>query len=87
MLIEIAEIMPIQNFLRVFQRKAPKEKLIFYLGTNRFSRETKLANEKTLELNITHEILQICRRYDPLAFTIGTTLVQESYLGYDSRTR
>lgn len=44
-----------------------------------------MPNEKTLELNITHEILEICRQYDPLAWTLGTTLFQESYLGYDSR--
>jgi len=44
-----------------------------------------MPNEKTLELNITHEILQICRRYDPLACSLGTTLIQESRWGYDSR--
>jgi len=44
-----------------------------------------LPNEKTLELNITHEILEICRRYDPRAFALGTTLVQESHQGYDSK--
>ena len=42
-------------------------------------------NEKTLELNISTEFLNICRRYDPQAFLFGTTLRQESYLGYDSR--
>jgi hypothetical protein len=45
-----------------------------------------LSNEKTLELNITHEILQICRRHDPQAFTLGTTLIQERNTGYDSGT-
>lgn len=45
-----------------------------------------MLNDKTLELNITHEILGICRRYDHNAFTLGTTLIQESYQGYDSRT-
>jgi hypothetical protein len=45
-----------------------------------------LSNEKTLELNITHEILQICQHYDPQAFTLGTTLIQERNLGYDSGT-
>jgi hypothetical protein len=44
-----------------------------------------MPNEKTLELNITHEILEMCRQYDPLACSIGTTLIQESHLGYDSR--
>jgi len=44
-----------------------------------------LLNEKTLELNITAEFLRICRQYDPQAYTLGTTLVQESHLGYDSR--
>lgn len=43
-----------------------------------------MLNEKTLELNITYEILEICRNYDKHAFAFGTTLVQESYLGYDS---
>ena len=45
-----------------------------------------LWNEKTLELNVTHEILSICRRYDPHAFSFGTTLTQESNKGYDSKT-
>jgi len=44
-----------------------------------------MPNEKTLELNITHELLEISRRYDKRAFAFGTTLVQESHLGYDSR--
>lgn len=44
-----------------------------------------MPTEKTLELNITHEILQMCRQYDPLAYALGTTLIQESHLGYDSR--
>lgn len=44
-----------------------------------------MLNEKTLELNISTEFLNICRRYDPQAFMFGTTLRQESYLGYDSR--
>ncbi|MEM2738933.1 MAG: hypothetical protein QXK93_08115 [Candidatus Bathyarchaeia archaeon] len=44
-------------------------------------------NEKTLELNISAEILRICRRYDPKAFMFGTTLRQEGSpgYGYDSR--
>jgi hypothetical protein len=42
-------------------------------------------NEKTLELNIMSEILNICRRHDPRAFILGTTLQQEKRLGYDSR--
>lgn len=45
-----------------------------------------MPTEKTLELNITYEILQMCRQYDPNAFSVGTTLVQESNSGYDSRT-
>ena len=45
-----------------------------------------MPNEKTLELNITHEILQICRKYDPLAFTMGTALNRERYWGFDSST-
>jgi len=44
-----------------------------------------LLNEKTLELNISTEFLNICRRYDPRAFIFGTTLRLESYFGYDSR--
>ncbi|MGQ9461289.1 MAG: hypothetical protein ACUVRA_08700 [Candidatus Bathyarchaeaceae archaeon] len=44
-----------------------------------------MPNEKTLELNITHEILEICRRYDPRAFAFGTTLIQERHQGYDSK--
>ena len=44
-----------------------------------------LLNEKTLELNIASEFLNICRRYDPQSFVFGTTLRQEAYLGYDSR--
>lgn len=44
-----------------------------------------MVNEKTLELNITHELLQIGRRYDPDAFAFGTTLIEESHVGYDSR--
>jgi hypothetical protein len=43
-----------------------------------------LLNEKTLELNISAEFLNICRHYDPKAFIFGTTLKQESRLGYDS---
>jgi len=42
-------------------------------------------NEKTLELNITHEILRIIHRFDPHAFAFGTTLRQERQGGYDSR--
>ena len=45
----------------------------------------KLLNEKTLELNITNEILEICRRFDQQAFALGTTLRQEKQYGYDSR--
>jgi len=45
-----------------------------------------LPNEKTLELNVTHEILSICRRHDAHAFCFGTTLIQESNKGYDSKT-
>jgi hypothetical protein len=45
----------------------------------------KLLNEKTLELNLTHEILEICRQFDQQAFAFGTTLRQESHWGYDSR--
>ena len=41
-------------------------------------------NEKTLELNVSTEFLNICRQYDPKAFMFGTTLKQESRLGYDS---
>ena len=44
-----------------------------------------MLNEKTLELNITHELLDISRRYDRGAFAFGTTLIRESYVGYDSR--
>ena len=44
-----------------------------------------MLNEKTLELNISTEFLSICRRYDPYAFLFGTTLRQESYLGYDCK--
>ncbi|GBC73270.1 hypothetical protein HRbin04_00667 [archaeon HR04] len=39
-------------------------------------------NEKTLELNISAEILGICRRQDPRAFMFGTTLKQEGKQGY-----
>jgi len=42
-------------------------------------------NEKTLELNITHEILSIVHRFDRHAFAFGTTLRQEQQFGYDSR--
>lgn len=42
-------------------------------------------NEKTLELNVTHEILSICRRFDPHDFSFGTTLIQERNKGYDSK--
>ena len=45
-----------------------------------------MPNEKTLELNITYEILQFCRQSDPHAFSMGTTLIQESNVGFDSRT-
>jgi hypothetical protein len=41
-------------------------------------------NEKTLELNISTEFLNICRQHDPQAFMFGTTLKQESRSGYDS---
>ena len=44
-----------------------------------------MPNEKTLELNITHELLEISRHYDKRAFAFGTTLIQERLLGYDSR--
>lgn len=44
-----------------------------------------MLNEKTLELNISTELLNICRRYDQNTFMFGTTLKQESYLGYDCR--
>jgi len=51
-------------------------------GTMSFS-----LNEKTLELNISAEFLEICRRYDSKAFMFGTTLQQEGSpgFGYDSR--
>lgn len=39
-------------------------------------------NEKTLELNISAEILEICCHYDPKAFMFGTTLRQEGSPGY-----
>jgi hypothetical protein len=42
-------------------------------------------NEKTLELNITHEILGFAHRFDPHAFAFGTTMMQEHQGGYDSR--
>jgi hypothetical protein len=44
-------------------------------------------NEKTLELNISAEFLEICRRYNSKAFMFGTTLQQEGSPGfrYDSR--
>lgn len=45
-----------------------------------------MLNEKTLEMNMTYEILSICRTCDPHAFAFGTTLVQERNEGYDSRT-
>lgn len=45
-----------------------------------------LLNEKTLEMNLTYEILDICRTFDPQAFAFGTTLIQERNEGYDSRT-
>lgn len=44
-----------------------------------------MLNEKTLELNLTKEILEICREFDQHAFAFGTTLRQESQYGYDSR--
>jgi len=45
-----------------------------------------MPNEKTLEMNITYEILNICRLFDPRAFAFGTTLVEERDSGFDSRT-
>lgn len=48
-------------------------------------RDFSILKEKTLELNITHELLEISRRYNKRAFAFGTTLIQESHLGYDSR--
>lgn len=42
-------------------------------------------NEKTLELNITHEILTIAQRSNPHAFAFGTTMRREGNLGFDSR--
>jgi hypothetical protein len=42
-------------------------------------------NEKTLELNITHEILTIAQRSDSHAFAFGTTMRREGNLGFDSR--
>ena len=44
-----------------------------------------MVNEKTLELNISTEFLNHCRKYDQHAFLFGTTLKQESQFGYDSR--
>jgi hypothetical protein len=54
----------------------------FFGGTMSFS-----LNEKTLELNISAEFLEICRRYNSKAFMFGTTLQQEGSpgFGYDSR--
>lgn len=44
-----------------------------------------MINEKTLELNISTEFLNLCRKHDPHAFLFGTTLKQERQFGYDSR--
>jgi hypothetical protein len=44
-----------------------------------------LLNEKTLELNITHELLETYRMFDRKAFALGTTLNEEGKNGYDSR--
>ena len=41
--------------------------------------------KKTLELNITHEFLEICQSYDSRVFALEITLIQEHNLGYDSR--
>jgi len=42
-------------------------------------------NEKTLELNITGEMLRLSQRFDKRAFAFGITLRQEGHYGYDSR--
>jgi hypothetical protein len=44
-----------------------------------------MINEKTLELNITNELLQEYRRVDPKAIALGLSLQKETHLGYDSR--
>jgi len=42
-------------------------------------------SEKTLELNIIHELLEFVQRFDDQSFAVGLTLRQEGTLGYDSR--
>ena len=43
--------------------------------------------EKTLELNVTAEILQAVRQRFPSAFAFGPSLREEAYLGYDVAVR
>lgn len=44
-----------------------------------------MVSEKTLELNIVHELLEFVRSFDDQSFAVGLTLKQEGSLGYDSR--
>jgi hypothetical protein len=44
-----------------------------------------MMNEKTLELNISNEILHYYRQYDPKAISLGISPRKEAKVGYDSR--
>lgn len=44
-----------------------------------------MVSEKTLELNIVHELLEFVQEFDAQSFAVGLTLRQEGSIGYDSR--